>query len=48
MEKIYNMVNRQNGVHIKCTEKYLIDWVIRGFEVEDYYMGNMSIEFEED
>jgi hypothetical protein len=34
MEKIYDLVNRENGESTRCSEKYLIEWVSRGFEVE--------------
>jgi hypothetical protein len=36
IDKIYEMVNRESGASIKCSEKYLIQWVARGFEVESF------------
>ncbi|AGR46835.1 hypothetical protein SHANETTE_166 [Bacillus phage Shanette] len=32
--KTYEMVNKSNGVVITCTEKYVLDWISRGFEVD--------------
>jgi len=34
-EKKYVMINRANGARIECTEKYLVSWLARGFEVEE-------------
>ncbi|QGQ99392.1 hypothetical protein EHS13_33290 [Paenibacillus psychroresistens] len=36
MEKIYDLVNRGNGTFTRCSEKHLVDWVARGFEVEGF------------
>jgi hypothetical protein len=38
MNKIYKMINRDSGASIKCSEKYLIPWVARGFEVESFIL----------
>jgi hypothetical protein len=46
MEKIYEMVNRESGASIKCSEKYLIQWVARGFEVESFVLGGLPKEEE--
>lgn len=32
-EKVYVMVNRKTNVKIESTEKYLVKWMARGFEV---------------
>lgn len=31
--KIYTMINRDNGVKVECSEKYLLQWMSRGFEI---------------
>lgn len=31
----YKMINHSNGARITCTQKYLIHWIARGFEVEE-------------
>jgi hypothetical protein len=36
MEKIYGLVNRENGLTARCSEKHLVEWVARGFEVESF------------
>jgi hypothetical protein len=36
MEKIYDLINRGNGASTRCSEKNLIDWVNRGYEVESF------------
>jgi hypothetical protein len=36
LEKIYDLVNRENGASTRCSEKYLVEWVARGFEVESF------------
>jgi hypothetical protein len=33
MVKKYVMVNKENGAHIVCTEKYVLAWLARGFEI---------------
>jgi hypothetical protein len=33
-DKTYEMVNKSNGATITCTEKYVLDWISRGFEVD--------------
>ena len=33
--KKYVMINKTNEARIKCTEKYLVSWLARGFEVEE-------------
>ena len=42
MDKIYLMINRDSGASIKCSEKYLIPWVTRGFEVQSFIMEDSS------
>ncbi len=32
--KVYHLINRENGVTMTCTEKFLPLWLARGFEVE--------------
>jgi len=32
--KVYHLINRENGVAMTCTEKFLTLWLARGFEVE--------------
>jgi hypothetical protein len=44
MEKIYDLVNRENGTWIRCSEQHLIEWVSRGFEVESFTYVEMSKE----
>ena len=34
-EKRYIMINEKNGARIECTEKYMVRWLERGFEVEE-------------
>jgi hypothetical protein len=34
-DKKYVMVNKTSGARIECTEKYLLEWITRGFEVEE-------------
>jgi hypothetical protein len=36
MEKIYDLVNRENGVSTRCSEKYIFQWLARGYEVESF------------
>jgi hypothetical protein len=33
--KIYHLINRDNGATMVCTEKFLIGWLARGFEVDN-------------
>jgi len=42
MDKIYEMINRDSGASIKCSEKYLIPWVTRGFEVQSFIIEEPS------
>jgi hypothetical protein len=32
-EKIYIMYNKNTDATIECTQKYLMQWIARGFEV---------------
>lgn len=41
MEKIYDLVNRENGASTRCLEKHLVEWVARGFEVESFTYGEL-------
>jgi hypothetical protein len=36
MEKIYDLVNRENGASTRCSEKYIFQWLARGYEVESF------------
>lgn len=38
IDKIYEMINRDSGASIKCSEKYLVQWVARGFEVQSFIL----------
>lgn len=33
--KVYVVVNKDNGARVQCTEKYLLEWLAMGFEVEE-------------
>ncbi|MFD2368866.1 hypothetical protein ACFSO0_02450 [Brevibacillus sp. GCM10020057] len=39
--KIYVMVNKENGARVECTEKFLPEWLARGFEVDSTRFGNL-------
>jgi hypothetical protein len=39
-KKKYVMVNKENGARIVCTEKYVIAWLARGFEIVEIIMEN--------
>lgn len=34
-QKIYLMVNKTHNARVRCTQRYLVDWLARGFEVEE-------------
>lgn len=33
--KKYTMYNKEKGITITCTEKFVMDWIARGFEVKE-------------
>ncbi|WP_284439798.1 hypothetical protein [Paenibacillus oleatilyticus] len=34
-EKKYIMINKENDARIETTEKFLLTWIAKGFEVEE-------------
>ncbi|MGG1658585.1 hypothetical protein [Brevibacillus sp. NRS-1366] len=40
--KIYIMIYKENGAKVECTEKFLIEWFARGFEVESIRFGELA------
>lgn len=45
--KVYTLFNKTTNARIKCTEKYLLSWLSRGFEVESIDMNGSLLEEEE-
>jgi len=43
-EYIYVMTNRRTGVTIQCTQKFMPQWLARGFEVEEIRIVDKSDE----
>lgn len=39
-KKKYVMVSKENGARIVCTEKYVTEWLARGFEVVEIILEN--------
>lgn len=39
--KIYIMLNKKNGAKVECTEKFLPEWLARGFEVDSIRFGEL-------
>lgn len=39
-KKKYVMVSKENGARIVCTEKYVMEWLARGFEVVEIILEN--------
>lgn len=39
----YVMYNKQNGAIITCTQKYVAEWVKRGFEVQELQVSVVQV-----
>lgn len=46
--KVYTMVNKDNGARIRCTEKFIVKWLAKGFEVESFELDGKLLEEEEE
>lgn len=42
--KIYIMLNKENGAKVECTEKFLPQWLARGFEVDSIKLDAQLID----
>lgn len=42
INKIYTMINPNNGARIECTEEFLTQWLSRGFEVESIRVDELG------
>lgn len=41
-EKTYVMVNKKTGARIECSEKYMLKWLAKGFDVEEIRLPDAS------
>ncbi|AYP68636.1 hypothetical protein EalM132_00124 [Exiguobacterium phage vB_EalM-132] len=39
--KKYKMISADTGVVIECTEKYVVAWLARGFEVDSVVLSDI-------
>ncbi|WP_179089084.1 hypothetical protein [Paenibacillus odorifer] len=46
--KIYILYNKETDAQIKCTEKYLDQWISRGFDVESIDLDRILLEEKEE
>jgi hypothetical protein len=42
--KVYTLIKKTTEARIKCTEKYLVKWLSKGFEVKSIDMNGSLIE----
>lgn len=45
--KTYTMLHKETGARIKCSKKYVVKWISRGFEVEEIDLNGELVKEEE-